>query len=293
MLTYERNKRYIVYPSWANGQIVYSWRDLPAVFADPLQCPYLSTNTRVHIQTHPGDYPIPPQPATYITGPWDGGVIVVEAGLGQRWLPEAIMRNLADPSKPDTMVRFIPELLPAVSYLEPTSDLRRGYEVIGWGKAPKLYVPPMLLDHADSAGDEVYVLARYSRGKGRLRGMEDLVSGYVPFGLELSAIVSPRPEVQAEADAWAPTMTELSQEWHQVLTPIRQVDYLFAVTLYNALRLREVAGRRLISVHLVADIEGRPACMGQWCSWSLKVTEHVRNQRERKRPESRRGRFQE
>jgi hypothetical protein len=62
--------KFIVYPSWAEGQIIYGWKQLPAVFADPLRSPYLDSNTRFY---YAKDYPNPIQRATYLDGPWGEG----------------------------------------------------------------------------------------------------------------------------------------------------------------------------------------------------------------------------
>jgi hypothetical protein len=68
-------------------------------------------------------------------------------------------------------------------------------------------------------------------------------------------------------------MSEQSQQWFQVTGAVEGLGYLFAVIFYNACRLKELAGSKLHSVHLVGEIEGKPNCIRRWVEWSAKASE--------------------
>src|ERR1700722_9938034 len=68
MLTLDKDRQFIVYPSWAN--FPYAWDRLPELLSDPKNSGFLQTP--VH-----RDYPNPPPRIDYLNGPAGGGVIVV------------------------------------------------------------------------------------------------------------------------------------------------------------------------------------------------------------------------
>jgi hypothetical protein len=201
----------------------------------------------------------------------------VEARENERWLPDALIRNLADCCAPPLLNKIIPKYLLPVSYLEPVSDVSRGYEVPGWGKAPRLYIPNVMFEHADVAGGATFMLVFHKESKKPLSGLADMASGFAPFGLIVTPLVSPPSQLRQEIDSWlSPRMKEHQQQWFQVTGHVEGLAYLFAVTFYNACRLQELAGARLHTVHIIGEIEGKPNCIRAWVEWSAKVSEAAR-----------------
>ena len=259
MLRAETGRRYIVYPSWAEGQLPCSWRDLPAVLADPERSGFLDANDRVFLEGSRHLYPEAIQPARCLDGPWGGGIVAVEANPHpERWLPDLALSRIAGRRYPAMMLHPPDYKLP-VGYLEPISDRARGYVLLG--KAPRLYPTIITVEHAEAAGSGVYLAVVFKSAPKPAAGLDRLAEGFAAFGLTLSPPVGVSADLDADADSWFDDRPGLTRAWFEMGGPADGIGYLFAVTLYNALELRRAAGSRLFSVHLVADIEGRPNSM--------------------------------
>lgn len=269
MLHIEPGKTYTVYPSWAEGQMrailnpdrLYSWKDLPAVLSDPERSGLLETSDFDFLQMEPDTYPRPIQPFTCLDGPWGGGIIVVQRSCGERWLPELALKSIADFCYPGIMSWWISDYCLPVGYLEPLNiPLGRLFGI----KPPKLYIPRVTVEHTEQAGDDVYVLLLSKPSKQVLPGLSELPAGFLPFGLELIPVQEAAPALQAQIAQWCVNMQEATQHWFTLTGDAPGIGYLFAVMLYVTFHLRKVAGVRLKSAHLLANIEGKPNYMYRW-----------------------------
>ena len=168
MLTLDKDRQFIVYPSWAN--LPYAWDRLPEILRDPkksgfLQAPVLR------------QYPVPPPRIDYLNGPAGGGIIVVHqtrrsqpadpdnAALelpANQWLGTLVLASEANLRSPMAAPRVSEDPFRSlVTYLEP-------YEYpaeVGLGLRPrtKLYLCAATPEHAASAGASIFWLATLER----------------------------------------------------------------------------------------------------------------------------------
>jgi hypothetical protein len=151
-----------------------------------------------------------------------------------------------------------------VSYLEPMGA--PGWQM-GFAKKPLNIRQPLSFEHADSAGDEIYWVVRYKIARKvakEIKGLSDMPAWARHFGLEARRLKSgPSDAVKSETDPWF-TNPEYGSAWFEVSGDGDGIGYHFAVLVYIGNHLRWIAGPRLQTVHLVAEIEGRPNIMQKW-----------------------------
>jgi len=264
MLYQETNRNFIVYPSWAQSRA--KWEELPRLFADPLNSGFLPRRW----DPRRSGWPFPVQPYELIGGPEGGGVIVwygVESRGG--WLPSLIVGSEANMPSPNGMGSYYLERHDTnpdegrVCYLEPNPP---GSEV-GIVKKPPNIRPGLSFEHADSAADKLHWVVRFKRSRKPASELKELSSApdwALHFGLEARRLTSAPPEaLQAETDPWF-TDPEYESAWFEVSGGGDGVGYQFAVVVYIGNHLRWVAGPRIESMHLIAQIEGKPNPRRTW-----------------------------
>ncbi|WP_435008644.1 hypothetical protein P12x_005855 [Tundrisphaera lichenicola] len=254
MLRIEPQRRYIVYPSWAEGQMPCGWAVMPDVLADPENSGFLDDNDRIFLEANRGLYPAKVQPSVCLDGPWGGGVIAVQTDPHpQRWLPDLAIPRIGNTRTPAMMLHPPGFRLP-VTYLEPMSDTARGHEFLG--RAPRLYPTIMTVEHVEAEADGAYLVVVHKPGK--LPGLPNLAVGFNGFGLALEGLKEAPRGLEAEIAPWFDGKSGLTRAWFRLQARDEGLGLIFAVTIYVALHLRSVAGNRLISTHLVGNIEGKP-----------------------------------
>jgi hypothetical protein len=258
MLHREHDRTYFVYPSWA--ELSYSWEALPELLADPFNTRYFRENPNYRR----GDflargYPAKIQPFELISGPAGGGIVKAQIRPGEKWLPGIILgqeANLVDV----TAMRGLPEHLdPQVYYLEPMDQ--PGWE-LGLGKKKRVYLCHATTEHADTTEAVVYWVIATARAKVRFKAIEEVPAVAQGFGLQAAPITIPE-QLRRETATWLAN-PDYDYSWFQIAGGGAGLGFHFAVVVYIGFHLRKVVGKRMNSMHLVGDIEGKPQVRIHW-----------------------------
>ena len=261
MLVRETERNFVVYPSWA--ELEAKWEDLPRLFADPLKSGFIEPN----FDFRRFGYPEHMQPHELFDGAEGGGIVLWRGEPSRgRWLPLSILHggaNLREPNGVRGNLSLGSPHDPSVCFLEPYDDpiLR-----LAAGKKPRIFDPGLSFEHADSAGDTVYWIVRHRRNKGKRRelaGLRQIADWARAFRVGVEQVTDVPAEVQAETAPWF-TNPENESTWFTVSGLDNGLGYHFAVVVYIGNALKSLAGRAMGSMHLIAQIEGRPNFLHRW-----------------------------
>jgi hypothetical protein len=249
------DKHYIIYPSWAKTE--YRWEDLPRLLADPLASGYLHKAQDPDYYWRCG-YCKTIQPFTLTDGPCGGGIIMWVGGLyadRDRWLPGCVLNNQANMARANGMDLIRKSFDLSVLVMEPHG-----------GGAPirqRDYRSGASTEHAEAAGESVFWVLCATRTASKIKHLESLPTWARAFGLDVVPLSELPSAVAVESDPWFPN-PEHHRIWYEVKGGGHEVGFHFAVLVYLAYHLRWVAGKCVFSMHLVADIEGKPNCRHLW-----------------------------
>jgi|GEM_PF-4982001 len=251
------NHSYIVYPSWAKPS--YRWEDLPAIFSDLFGSGFLTFGRGPEDFLECG-FSLDPEPYQLFDGVGGGGIILWEgdahAGRGWRWLPIVVLQREANVRVPAGMPFSTEEFGTRVFIMEPHGGG-------GLSKRGKLYICPTSTENIDEAGDDIYWLICSTDKASQLKGLQALVDSARGFGLELTSEAAVPEAVRSKFEGWVPD-PQLHFIWFKVQGGDENLDYHFAVLVYVAYQLRSLARNKLASMHLVAQIEGKPNLIHSW-----------------------------
>jgi hypothetical protein len=201
MLRRESDRRYFVFPSWA--EFSYRWEDLPAYLSDPMNCPVFRDDpnrARISVQTwREYGYTFPIQPFELIDGPAGGGIVCAHIEEDERWLPAAILSSEASLRGPRGTDSVPSERRPPVHYLEPMDP--PGSE-FGLCKRPKLYLCSATAEHAEGDPGAVYWVVGYRKGKKEPKGVSELPQLASHFGLKASVLPCVPERLREEVASW-------------------------------------------------------------------------------------------
>jgi hypothetical protein len=240
---------------------------MPRLFADPLNSGFLP---RRRFDPRRSGWAFPVQPYELTSGP-EGGGLIVWYGVKSRggWLPSLIVGSEANMPLPNGMSIYYEKRIAAnpdvssVCYVEPISA---GHAFGVVKKVPHVN-PGSSFEHADSAGDQLYWVARFKRAKkptDEIKGLSTVPGWARHFGLEAKRLISgPPADLQAETAPWF-TRSEYDSAWFEVSGDGDGVGFHFAVVVYIGNHLSWIAGPRVESMHLVAQIEGKPNPRRTW-----------------------------
>ncbi len=261
MLHKNPRHNYIVYPSWST--YTYRWENLPAIFAD-----LFGVGRRFLAAARDEDYyldcgyPLDPQPYQLYDGTGGGGIVLwegdVRAGRGWRWMPIVVLGSETNIRGASGMEGFQKQFEPLVFVMEPRSGG-------GFGR-PKEYFCPTSLENVDEAGDDVYWVVCSTAREGQIKGLETLFDSARGFGLDLVPADAPEA-VRGEFDRWIPD-PELHRIWFKVQGGGTELGYHYASLVYAAYRLKFHARKKLVSMHLVSQIEEKPNILRFW-NWDI------------------------
>jgi hypothetical protein len=261
MLRKETDRHFIVYPSWA--QLPVKWDDLPRLLPEPLKSGFIEPNFNFRKYGFPERI----QPLKLFDGPEGGGIIHWRGGPRERWLPGIVLTKNANMCPPNGMDLFEMSAYdagePGVAYLEPMGE--PGWQ-LGVAKKPLQLRPCLSYEHVDGAGEMIYWVVRFKRP--RSGNKIDKWLNRVPewahaFGLEARRLPEVPSSIRSTTDPWFPN-PEYESAWFEVSGEDDGVGYHFAVVVYIGNHLRWVAGPCVDSMHLVADIEGKPRIRVGW-----------------------------
>jgi hypothetical protein len=202
---------------------------------------------------------VPPQPFTLYDGPVGGGIIMwqddLESGRQWKWLPLHVLQSEADLLRPNGMTSINATFDPQVVYMEPHGT--------GLGRRPKTFRCLVSTEHMDGAGERVYWALCAKRGPQRLNGVDDIPGWACAFGMVVTPLPDGPRKLVDDCATWA---CDPSQEvlWFEVNQGRNSAGRQFAALVYVAYHLRFVAGPRVFSMHLVAEIDGRPNPRRSW-----------------------------
>lgn len=253
MLKIEKERCYIVYPSWLEPRS-YTWENMGNILADPLfYNKQLAANNPPHRLRELG-YPETIPAFSLISGPVGGGIIEVNAPSLNRWLPA---HALAYPeginlTQPDVMSGS--DWKHNVSYLENDTYLDK----LELGRRRKNYVLTITPEHIEALNDKIYwlfCLKQYKRKKEApfVRGIINMAAH---FELDLLQLIAIPDLITIDFKNKMPADEEYL--WFEVESSEYDFGYHFAVLMYISLCLCPIAGSRLLSSHLLANIEGEP-----------------------------------
>ena len=274
MLTKETDRNFVVYPSWA--ELPARWDELPGYFADPLGSGFLKPS----FDFQRFGYPETVQPFQLLDGPVGGGLV---AWWGDpyrgRFLPLCVLTGSRTYAPADEADQFLngANLLepngvrnlspdhdphdPWVCFLEPHEN--RLWK-LGIGKRTRNYNTSLSYEHVDAAEESVYWIVRYKRPRAReLLGLEELPEWSKAFGVKARRLDMPPGKVAAETEPWF-TNPGYQSAWFQTTCDDTGLGYQFAVLVYIGNHLRHVGGASMDSMHLIAQIEGRPNFRHRW-----------------------------
>jgi len=250
----ENERRYIVFPSWL--QPTYKWEDLTEIISNPLK---YDDNARLNYSLEDFvemGYPKDIQPFELLKGPVGGGMIVVHAGLYERWLPVGALTfdKGIDICKPQGM--FYEEC--NVSYLE---HCHNPGSLACAQKKMKNYSLGASAEHIKSMADRIFWVfgyKSYKRGNREIRGISDVTDYGRHFGLEVKRLSEVPKPILNETANWL-DIKDLSYVWFDVKGGGKGFGLHFAILLYIGYHLCSVGGPRMGYAHLLTSIEGEPS----------------------------------
>jgi hypothetical protein len=253
MLSREKKKKYIVFPSWLDP--TYKWEDVPAIISDPLKYNDFTRLNYTEDDLRRFGYSEEILPFELIDGFAGGGIILIHKSPEQRWLPDGAL----------TFDKGVDLIGPAgtavldwkcnVAHFENRSDPLWQLEL---GKKRKNYEMAATPEHIESMPDCVFWLIRFvptKTGK-QMKGLDDVPGWAKHFGLDVRRLEEPPEPVRKETADWF--NPDFQRAWFEVKDAGDGFGYNFAVMLYIGLHLCSVSPSRMRCMHLLASIEGKP-----------------------------------
>ena len=152
-----------------------------------------------------------------------------------------------------------------VFYLEPNDGPLAGipFAPAALRGRAKLYVCGVSVEHAESARGSVYWVVGFERGRKGIKGLDEVENWAEHFGLNATRLGEVPETLRAETASWF-VDPAYDYAWFGVESEQDGVGFHFAVVVYLAYLLRRVAGPRMFSMNLAADIEGKPNARHLW-----------------------------
>jgi hypothetical protein len=268
MLTLEKDREYIVYPSWA--KFPYSWDRLPEILSDPRKSGFMPANPC-------RDYPTIVPRIEYLDGPAGGGVIVVHqprhpkpldidhpvaASAVNQWWGTQVLVSEANLRLPGGRALVTADPFSwLVTYLEPYENPPEAQ--LGLRPRPKLYICGATPEHAESAGNSVFWLASLEKRKRKSSALAEIPGWASAFGLFVTELPESPEQLRIETTTWFRDSPEFDDVWYQVSSKESSAGFHFAILVYIALHARSVV-KNLRAMHLVGNIEGKPQFRKTW-----------------------------
>ncbi len=251
MLRLEDNRQYIVFPSWL--KVAYNWEDLPGILSNPLKYDKMGTQTYGINGLKSLGFPEEVQPADLLNGPLGGGIIVPHIRKDERWLPYHVLgfNNGATLTTPRTLLHY-DKLQYSVGFLEHCTHPGNAYQ---HSKKPKNFDCVISAEHVDNTGDKVFWLMTVPQGK-MVPGINELPKWINSFGCILEKIPFENSYLAQETSNWRGD--DLSYSCFKVEKGGSGYNFHLAVMLYFGLHFVSLRGNNLLSMHLLAQIEGNP-----------------------------------
>jgi hypothetical protein len=250
MLVINHNHGYFVFPSGV--ELGFDWNDLDHIFHDPLKSGLLDANDVVWLRKM-DMYPPRMPPYRLLNGPNGGGLIFVdETGLPQPTLVFLLLGKTTRFSSPPGMPQRTVPNAPNVTLLEARGDLQLRLR----RRLPSPRYCRISPENLDSAEDLIHWVVDYADGRSLLKGLELLPPTARAFGFEVELLENPGPAIGKEAASWFPAGHQ--QSWYRISSDSISADFHFAVLAYVAFHTASQVGKRLHSMHLAAQIMGRP-----------------------------------
>ena len=247
MLKVEQSS-FIVFPSWLEPKS-YSWETVADVLSDPLQYnEELAMNYPLEWRQELG-FPDHPPSFSLMPGPLGGGIIEVHAASLSKWLPYYAL------TFPEGVALTVPGAMIGaawrgnVSYLENHTAV----DTLNFGRKRKNYALIVTPEYVDVLSDSLYWLFMH-------KGMEAVLEEIPAIGeyYKLAFQKLPYTPRSLELEMRARLRDTENCAWFEGKVEGKGFGYHFAVLLYAGLCLCPLMGKRLISCHLLAAIEGRP-----------------------------------
>jgi hypothetical protein len=253
MLRKERKREYFVYPSWAEGQLSYSWEDLPKMMADPFRYDeHLRLNYTKEKMLKYG-YPEVTQPYDFFKGPLGGGIIIAHINNDEKWLPACILIKEATLSAPHPMETAGNSEGHNVRYL----DLNGAWNwETGEYRKMKNYIIGISAEHIESEPASQYWLLSMKPGKKEPSAISDIPVWAYHFGIEMERLSEVPQTVLLEISTWL--KPDFSYIWFKIRQKSDEYGWHFAVMLYIGLHLAYIGKNRIRTLHMLASIEGKP-----------------------------------
>ncbi len=260
MLHREPTTTYIVYPSWA--RFSYRWENLWPLLSAPLRSGYLDPRPEYWRRL---GYPEVPQPFKLIDGPAGGGIVRADFAPPDKWMPGLILSHEASIRRPVGYTAEVVQTIENVRYLEPNDGPLAGIPFAPsiLKRKAKIYVCGVSAEHVEAAGCSVYWVVGFERAKNSHKGISDMPIWAEHFGLKAIRISELPESIRAETASWF-VDPAYDHAWFGIESDNAGVGFHFAVVVYLAYHLRRVAGSRMFSMNLVADIEGKPNARHLW-----------------------------
>ena len=260
MLSAEPNVTYRVWPSWANA-FSFHWSDMVSFMENPVASGRLNWNAMQSLRE--GVLVNETDIQAYYPNPCGNGVFSFRrqqrAWIGEKMFwAEAECCGVAGME----MIRFDEVAKVAYYHLRGDSGLR----FLGEGrKKPAEYRCYGSLEHVDASAGRIYWLADVAPStRNAVHGMESIPEVARGFGMDAApvAVADIEPAILEEIQPWFPNRADMA--WFEVSGGESKAGVQFAMMYYAALHLRSVAGKRIRSMHLISQIEGRPNVRYQW-----------------------------
>jgi hypothetical protein len=252
MVKKEEKREYYIYPSWAEGQLTYSWDDLPKMMQNPYKYNDFMHEQYTIEQVWAMGYPKEIQPYELIRGPVKGGIIIAHVNPLEKWLPACILNQEANLCVPDPML--VGTLLDYhnVHYL----DLRSLRDhTTGEFHRRKNYTIGISAEHIESEPESQYWFLSLRSGKKEPKEISNIPVWAYHFGIEMERIEQLPESIRQEISTW------LQPNFDYVWFKIRQQDdrygWHFAVMLYIGLHLAFVARSSVRTMHMLASLEAK------------------------------------
>jgi hypothetical protein len=248
MLRLDRERFYVVYPSFAN--CTPEWTILPRVLSSPYEYSRKTEAVPYTVeQLKRFGWVFPPQRCELIPGPCGNGIIVAHAPEGRGWYAGTLL-GMTTPQG----MRMQPDWNHGGAIVEPRDE--PGWE-LGLGKRAMRCTLGASGEHTVSVGESIYWLLRVRPGPRPITGIELLPEWAEHFGLTIVPAMDMPHEVLEEVAKWSDPNRE--HHWFEVRKGDGTFDWQFAVMLYCGFHLAYVGGSRVQSMHIIATIEGTPS----------------------------------
>jgi hypothetical protein len=254
MLKIETDRQFLIFPSWL--KVAYSWKEIQQIVENPIKYDKLAqlNYTKEDFERFGYSFDVP---VDILDGPCGGGILVPHLPRGKAWVAQGALTfdkgaDIRDLRYLESYGQEFYYKKLNVAHLEHLAHAGSLYRYDKPPKNPKLFCS---MEHVDFLTDEVYWLVT-GRSPASSEMLHFLPGWAKAFHIKLELLSGVSLELQDFTQNWVPEKQKTV--WFKVTSKNQGMGFHFAVLIYFGFHLATTEKRRIKSMHLLADIEGKP-----------------------------------